>query len=316
MSVVAPPTARRRNTPPKPRRRARYMAGLVLALSLCGAVWMLTQHDAQPAASKTPHSQAAATPVPTTSQAPLTDHTDAALTQILSAWAGQQSFHASVVVQELTGAKRSASYQATDSVVPASTYKIYVAYAVLHSIEQGKYSLTTKLDDGNTLQTDLNNMILNSDNTAARTLGFLYGWKNINALLKTQGVTHTNLYNYVPPSTSPSGDKYSTAQDLATTLDKLYAGTLLNQAHSQLLINLMKQQHYRERIPTGVPSGVAVADKPGWLSPADGENGYTENDAAIVYGPKSTYILVITTTGSSTRPLANLSSQVYDYLER
>jgi beta-lactamase class A len=112
------------------------------------------------------------------------------------------------------------------------------------------------------------------------------------------------------------GDKHSTAQDLATILQKLYAGSLLNSSHSQLLLSLMKQQHYRERIPAGVPSGVAVADKPGWLGPADGESGYTQNDAAIIYGPKSAYLLVITTTGSSTQPLASLSQQVYNYLER
>jgi len=185
----------------------------------------------------------------------------------------------------------------------------------LHGIEQGSYSLGTVTSDGNTIQTDLNNMILNSDNDAARTLGFLYGWKNINALLQSQGMNNTDLYNYVPPSTQPVGDKHTTANDLATAVQKLYAVKLLNSTNTQLLISLMKQQHYRERIPAGVPSNIAVADKPGWLSPADGESGYTENDAGIVYGPKSTYLLVIMTNGSSTQPLATLSQQVYSYLE-
>jgi beta-lactamase class A len=70
----------------------------------------------------------------------------------------------------------------------------------------------------------------------------------------------------------------------------------------------MKSQVWRERIPAGVPSGIAVADKPGWLD-------NVENDAAIVYGPKSTYTLVIMTTGNSTQPLADLSKQIYDYLQ-
>jgi beta-lactamase class A len=284
---------------------------LILAASLLAAGWITTHHDAkQPVSSTTPTDQAASA----ISKQPASQ-TDQALNNLLTAWAGQQSFHTSIVVQELTGSKRTASFQATDSVVPASTYKIYVAYAVLHGIEQGKYSLTTPTDDGNSIQTDLSNMILNSDNDAARTLGFLYGWKSINSLLTSQGLTGTNLYNYVPPSTQPVGDKHSTAQDLATILNKLSAGSLLNASHTQLLLNLMKQQHYRERVPAGVPSDVAVADKPGWLSPADGEAGYTQNDAAIVYGPKSTYIVVITTTGSSTSPLANLSRQIYNYLE-
>ncbi len=77
----------------------------------------------------------------------------------------------------------------------------------------------------------------------------------------------------------------------------------------------MESQKYRERIPGGVPGGVTVADKPGWLTVAEGDGENVQNDAAIVYGPKSTYILVITTTGSTTQPLADLSRQVYDYLQ-
>lgn len=314
MSVVAPRTSKPTGAVGKRRYRpAKLAASVILLVSLAGAGWTVTHRAGQQPATK-----AAATSPTTSSPPPATatkQPSDQALAELVSSWASQQSFHSSVVVQELTGSKRTANFQATDSVVPASTYKIYVAYAVLHGIEQGKYSLTTKLDDGNALQTDLSNMILNSNNDAARTLGFLYGWKNINSLLSGQGVTHTNLYNYVPPSTQPVGDKHSTAQDLATILNKLYAGSLLSSSHTQLLLGLMKQQHYRERVPAGVPSGTVVADKPGWLSPADGESGYTQNDAAIVYGPKSTYIVVVTTTGSSTQPLANLSRQIYNYLQ-
>ncbi len=242
-------------------------------------------------------------------------HTDTGLSQTVNNWQQSHSFTASVFVQELSGSLRTASSNATASMIPASTYKIYVAYAILHGIEQGSYSLNTTTSDGNSIQTDLNNMILNSDNDAARTLGFLYGWKNINALLQSQGMNNTDLYNYVPPSTQPVGDKHTTATDLATMLTKLYAGKLLTSQNTQLLLTLMKQQHYRERIPAGVPSNTAVADKPGWLSPADGENGYIENDAGVVYGPKSTYLLVIMTNGSTTQPLATLSQQIYNYLE-
>jgi beta-lactamase class A len=84
---------------------------------------------------------------------------------------------------------------------------------------------------------------------------------------------------------------------------------LLNTSNTDLLLRLMKTQQWRERIPAGVPSGIAVADKPGWLNDV-------QNDAAIVYGPKSTYTLVIMTNGASTSPLADLSRQIYTYLEQ
>jgi len=287
------------------------LIGLIILVGLLFGARQLIHHDAP----VTEHAQAAATAAGESSPSPTPTTADSGLQRSISDWAAQQSFSTSVVVHELTGQHRSASYQPTASVVPASTYKIYVADAVLHGVEQGTYTLTTTTDDGHDIQTDLSNMILNSDNDAARTLGFMVGWKNINALLQTQGATATNLYNYVPPSTQPVGDKHTTAQDLATITTKLYAGQLLNPSHTQLLLGLMKQQHYRERIPAGVPSGVAVADKPGWLSPADGENGYIENDAAIVYGPKSTYLLVVTTTSHTTQPLASLSKLIYQRLE-
>lgn len=330
MSAAARPTAKKPRFLTRRRVSRKQTIVLMVMGFVClsaGAVFWTLHHTkrAAPTAQKpqTTTKNSMASPLPQMPQdtlQPLVSpasgaHTDARLSQIVNTWQQSHAFAASVVVQELNGNLRTASSNASASVIPASTYKLYVAYAILHGIEQGTYSLSTKTDDGNTVQTDLSNMILNSDNSAARTLGFLYGWKNINALLQTQGMNTTNLYNYVPPSTQPVGDKHTTADDLATMLAKLYAGSLLNQSHTQLLVTLMKQQHYRERIPAGVPSAVVVADKPGWLGPADGENGYIENDAAIVYGPKSTYLLVIMTNGSSTQPLATLSQQIYNYLE-
>lgn len=318
------PAGRRTSRSPQPIRkrriRSRIVTGLVVAVVAATLIVFGFHHfDTKPVSSqhgdasqqsttKKEDAKASAPPAPQT-------HTDAALSQIINSWRASHSFTTSVVVTELTGNLRTATYNATSSVVPASTYKIYVAYAILHGIEQGGYTLSTVTSDGNSIQTDLNAMILNSDNDAARTLGFLYGWKNINTLLQSQGTTGTDLYNYIPPSTQPVGDKHTTASDLATILQKLYKGQLLNQTHTQLLLSLMEQQHYRERIPSGVPSGVTVADKPGWLTGNDDPGTIVQNDAAIVYGPKSTYLLVITTTGSTTQPLADLSKLIYTYLE-
>lgn len=287
---------------------------LILVVAGVCALGFVKFHASGHTGTPAHHAALASSVKPTEQQA--TAHQDAQLQQIIESWAAKYSFHTSVVVRELTGDLRSATWQATDSVVPASTYKIYVAYGVLHGIELGSYTLNTKTSDGNTVQTDLNNMILNSDNDAARTLGFLVGWQNLNTLLQGQGISSTNLNNYVGSNTSPVGDKHTTAADLTTMLDKLYSGQALNQTHTQLLLHLMENQHYRERVPSGVPAGVTVADKPGWLTGNDDPGTIVQNDAAIVYGPKSTYELVITTSGSSTSPLAALSAQVYNYLEQ
>lgn len=335
MLPAARPTNRQRRparSPLQPRRQPqgrvgfrrstlRRRAGLIIAVvAVLAAAGYGAHRTLAHQTNTTAHTPAKTTPAKQTANqstpAPVPASDSSQLNQIITTWAAEQSFSSAVVVEQLTGGTEAASYKADVSMVPASTYKIYVAYAVLHGIEQGTYTLSQTLDDGHTIQTDLSNMILNSDNSAARSLGFLVGWQNINSLLKSQGITATNLYNYVPPSTQPVGDKHTTAADLATAVEKLYNGQLLNAANTQLLLGLMKQQHYRERIPAGVPSGVAVADKPGWLSPADGVNEYVQNDAAIVYGPKSTYVLTIVTTGNSTSALANLSKLIYNHLEQ
>ena len=239
----------------------------------------------------------------------------AGLQQIIDNWVSQQSFNATVSVQELSGDSRAAGHLQSSSMATASTFKLYVAYATLYQIEQGKYSLSTVTSDGKTIQTDLTNMIVNSDNDASRTLGFMLGWQNINDLLKGQGLTATNLNNYNPASTDPIGDKHSTAADFTTFLGLLNSGKLLNQDDTEYLLGLMERQNYRERVPAGVPSSITVADKPGWLKVSEGDGENVQDDAAIVYGPKSTYVLVIMTNGTNPQPLANLSGHIYDYLE-
>jgi len=254
------------------------------------------------------HSAGSTTAAPTSSE-------DVQLQSIVANWAQKYSFTSTVSVVELTGQQRTASLGADNSIVTASTFKLYVAYGVLHAIEQGKYSLNTITSDGKTVSADLNTMILNSDNNAARTLGFMIGWPQIDSWLAAQGMTHTDTNNYVGSSTAPVGDKKSTAHDLSIFLQKLYAGQLLNATDTQRLLTLLEKQNYRSGIPAGVPAGVTVANKPGWLTPADGIYEYIQNDAGIVYGPKSTYVIVVTTAGKSMSPLADLSKQVYNYLE-
>ncbi|MEO6761251.1 MAG: serine hydrolase [Candidatus Saccharimonadales bacterium] len=237
------------------------------------------------------------------------------LDQLINTWAKSQTFSSSVSVRELTGPKRSANYSATTQIVPASTYKLYVAYGVLHAVEQGKYQLNNVISDGNTIQTDLTNMIVSSDDTAGRALGFLIGWKNINGLLANNGITSTNLYNYDAGGTTVVSDKHTTASDLARFLTKLNNDNLLNHNGTQILLDFMKAQIYRQGIPASIPSSVAVADMPGWLTVAGGDGENVENDAAIIYGPKSTYVLAIATKGTQQAPIAGLSKQIYDFLQ-
>jgi len=286
------------------------LLGILLLALVVGFGFSRVHHKSTAQATIAPVKSHTATPTPqpTASTAQPSAHVDAQLQQIVDTWAAQHSFDSSVVVQELNDNLRTAGRNQENLMTTASTYKIYVAYAALHEVEQGTYTMNTATRTGQTVSAALQKMILQSDNTSADALGFLVGWDRIDALAASVGATHTDINNYNSAGVAANGDKQSTAGDLTVVVTKLQQGGLLNAADTQLLLGLMKNQVWRERVPAGVPSGIAVADKPGWL-------GDVENDAAIVYGPKSTYTLVIMTNGSTTQPLADLSRLIYNYLE-
>lgn len=244
----------------------------------------------------------------TSPQAPQ-PYIDTALEGKIAAWAAKQTGTFSVSVREINGSLRSASYQQDKPMVPASTYKLFVAYAVLHEIEQGNYSLQSRTRTGATVEKCLEVMIVNSDNECGRALGFLLGWENINKFLQEQGFKNTDLNNYDTSGNLLASDKSSSARDESELLIRLEGRRLLNENHTMLLIDLMKRQVWKERIVAGLPAGITAASKPGWLAKV-------QTDAAIVYGAKSKYVLVILSDSSSPQPLAELSRLVYSYLQQ
>ncbi len=283
---------------------------LALVAVLGGLVYAAHRHPATPRAEhvKTVAATPSDTDSATSADGRSGPHADTGLQQIVDTWATQHGFDATVSVQELDGQQRTATHNQAAPMTTASTYKLFVAYATLHEIEQGAYGPQTVTRTGQTVSAALSKMILQSDNTSAEALGFLVGWDRIDDLAAAIGATHTDINNYSAAGLPENGNKQSTAADLSLLLTKLQQGTLLNNDHTQELLTLMKQQVWRERVPAGVPEGIDVADKPGWLA-------NVQNDAAIVYGPKSTYAIVILTNGSSTTPLADLSRLVYNYLQ-
>jgi len=232
---------------------------------------------------------------------------DPGLTSLLKTWDDEHSESYAVYIQELNGSKRFAGLNENSKMIPASTYKLFVAYAIYHAAENNELNLQTKTRTGYTIQTCIDRMLVQSDNECAKALGFLYGWEKINNELKQIGISSTNLNNYNPGSENPVNEKATTAKDEAILIDKLQSNKLLNQAHTNELFGYLKKQIYKERIAAGVPKGITVATKPGWLD-------YVQADAGIVYGAKSTYIVVILSDETTPAPLATLSKQIYNYL--
>jgi beta-lactamase class A len=202
-----------------------------------------------------------------------------------------------VAVIELSGKRRSANANGDKVYLAASTYKLFVAYAVFQLVDAGELHWNDSIS-GLTADVCLEKMIVNSDNPCATAFGEKIGWARIQTMMRDLGLGSTSL---------AAGAKYTAANDLALYLQKLGNGTLLPDAHRDVLLGYMKRQIYRKGIPAG--TGVTVADKVGFLY------GYI-HDAGLVYAPNGTYAMVIMTDGSSWTGVADVARQIHQYMTK
>lgn len=238
---------------------------------------------------------------------PVFTGTSAGLQARINDWVMTHNGTYSVVVKELGGKERSASFRASSSVVAASTYKLFVAYAAYHLSEAGTLDLNQVILEGKTIEQCIQVAIVNSDNNCAIAVAERIGWAQIDAMLAEAGYQNIRLNNYSAPKVY-DGEKIAPASELAKLLEKLHVGTLLNPSNTAKLLGYMKSQVYRQGIPAGA-KGATVADKVGFLY------GYL-HDAAIVYTPSSTYVLVIMTDGSSWQNIASLTKAINESMNQ
>ncbi len=220
--------------------------------------------------------------------------TDAGLSALMQQFAQEHSGVFGVSMIELTGQGRRASYNDTKSFTTASTYKLFVAYSALKRVEEGKWHWTDQITGGRNLSTCLDDMIVKSDNACGAALLLKIG-DPITDEIHAIGCVNSSFWGN-------DGIK-TTAADLALFLAELHTGQILTQqTNRNLLINAMGRNIYRSGIPAGIGSAT-VADKVGFM---DG----LLHDAAIVYSPTGTYVLVIMTNGSSWATIADLASRI------
>jgi beta-lactamase class A len=220
---------------------------------------------------------------------------DAKLSALMKEYANSHPGTYSVSMRELSGQRRNASYRADVVTTTASTYKLFVAYSSLLRVESGEWQWSDYINGGRNLTQCFEDMIEKSDNECAVALLRKVGVRPLTDEAHAIGATHTSFL--------VSNDIKSTAEDESLLLGLLESGQILKQQSSRdIWITALKNDVYRQGIPKGIPSAV-VANKVGFL---DG----LLHDAAIVYSPKGTYVLVIMTNGSSWGNIAELAGQI------
>ncbi|HEY5441937.1 MAG TPA: serine hydrolase [Candidatus Saccharimonadales bacterium] len=220
---------------------------------------------------------------------------------VINDWAAQyKPGSVAASFQEIGGQSRSAALNDSGQFFTASIYKLFVVDYTYHLLESGQLDPNSLvLGAGKSVDDCLEVTIVVSDNTCPEALGDQLGWINIDAYAKQQGFTATSFVNH----------NWSTdTHDVASYLDKLNAGSLMNAADTANLLDKMQRQVYRSAIPAG-SAGSTVQDKVGFY-------GSYWHDAAIVHSPKATYVLVVFTNGPGAGAIKNLAAQIQQTLNQ
>ena len=210
---------------------------------------------------------------------------------------GQSSSTAwSVYVKDLkTGAKFTINDK---SFFSASTIKLYAMATAYDQAKKKKLNLSPYLES------QIRSMINVSSNDAFNNLVYNYlGAGTINKFCKAHKFKQTQQYTPCGSGNSAvvagvNKANLTSAENCGRLLEKIYRGKMVSKSASKKMLSYLRSQTIRTKIPQGVPYGIATANK-------TGESGTIQNDTAIVYGKKTTYVIcVFTNTNNPSRAIS------------
>jgi len=159
-------------------------------------------------------------------------------------------------------------------------------------------------------------MIYDSDNTATNMLTNMLGKDYLNRVFDSLGLRNTNLSRRVADFRSRNRgiENYTTVGDMAWLLEQIYLGRLINREVSKKCLEVLKLQHYNDRIPKYLPADVTVAHKTGL------ERGVC-HDAGIIFGRNGDILICVLTrhknsnAAASKNFIARVALDTYNYSE-
>ncbi len=179
--------------------------------------------------------------------------------------------------------------------VSASLIKLYVATTVYGQIDEVKAFETY---EGETEEL-LRDMISLSSNDACNTLverlgegDAIRGMRKVNRFCLAHGFYQTEMNRLMLDFNGL--ENYTSTTDCCNLLAMFYRNQLPGSAN---IIDFMKGQAVRTKIPAGITDGAIVANKTGELTD-------TENDVAIVFTDSGAYILCVMTNNLQDTTLA------------
>jgi len=213
----------------------------------------------------------------------------------------------------------------------ASTMKVAVMVELMRRADAGRVDLDTRIRLGNDFHSivdgsvfhlrkeddsdpalydrigapislrELNHrMIVRSSNLATNALLEYLGPDSVATTLRTQGFAGVTVRRGVEDTKAFEAGRNNTvsARGLGELLAAIETGRLTSQWATTHMRWTLLRQEFNEEIPAGLPPGVRVAHKTGWITG-------TTHDAAIVYAPgRAPFVLVILTRSIPERAVA------------
>jgi beta-lactamase class A len=223
-----------------------------------------------------------------------------------------------------------------DEIMPqASSIKIAVLAELYLQAQQGKLKLTDEyvvrkddlvgesyimggLTPGVTRLTlrDLATMMIAvSDNSATNVLIDRVGMENVNAMLEGMGFHNTRLRRKMLDlkAAAEGRENVSTAREMMTLLETVYAGKLLNKEMTADFIKMLST-HKESSMLQGLPDDAVAANKPGELEAV-------RNDSGIVLVKNRPYILCVMTAylrdeREGSAAIRKIAALTYSYFDR
>jgi beta-lactamase class A len=157
-------------------------------------------------------------------------------------------------------------------------------------------------------------MIYDSDNTATNILTNMLGIDYLNRSFKAFGLQNTTLSRKIADfNTRDKGiENYTTAEDMALLLERIYHRSLVSKDISERCLRLMKLSRTNDRIPALLPAEITVAHKTGL------ERGVC-HDAGVVFTPKGNFLICVltkhseATSRSAKELIAKVAFYTYQY---
>lgn len=200
--------------------------------------------------------------------------------------------------------------------IDAGTATFNTTYPVQNKYKHSTYDSIGMLPEGTqvSLKTYLQALILQSNNSAQY---------HLRERLGSTGVLNTRTHAELGVNPFFEDPHIATAKNIGTVLTRLYRGELLSAANTDFLLGLMTSIDPSSGLRNGIPYGlrnrttIKIANKVGFLF---GGNDNVYNDSAIVWAPRTDYVVVIMNKQAPPFPngsqiIAQLSPIIYDALQ-